>query len=103
MTYQAANLPNVENIVSIDRVNRIIAGMSLITVAVLFTAIPEAAIAGIVAFGAYLGLTAFIGWDPVYAVVKAFQPPKPEQAPVAVVSHQDQENHPYTGGYKQAA
>lgn len=103
MTYQAANLPNVENIGSIDRVNRIIAGMSLITVAVLFTAIPEAALAGIVAFGAYLGLTAFIGWDPVYAVVKAFQHPKPEQAPAPVVSHPDQENQPYTGGYKKVA
>lgn len=103
MTYQQANLPNVENIGSIDRVNRVIAGMALISVAVLFTAIPEAAIAGIVAFGAYLGLTAFIGWDPVYAVVKAFQHPTPVQAPAAVVSHQRQEDQPDTGGYKKAA
>jgi len=103
MTYQEASLPNVENIGSVDRVHRIIAGMALISVAVMFTAIPETGIAGIVAVGTYMGLTAFIGWDPLYAVVKAFLPPTSVPLTTTVVSHQRQDQRLYTGGYKQAA
>jgi hypothetical protein len=103
MTYQEANLPNVENIGSVDRVHRIIAGVALISVAVMFTALPEAAIAGIVALGAYLGLTAFIGWDPLYAVVKAFLHPTLMPLAATVAPHQRQDQQLYADGYKQAA
>lgn len=103
MTYQASDLLQVENIGSIDRVNRVIAGVSLIMVAVLFTALPEAAIAGIVTLGTYLGLTAFIGWDPVYATAKLFQHQAPARMSATVVSHQRQESRSYHGEYKKAA
>ena len=63
MTYQETRFPNVENIGPLDRINRIIVGTTLIMVTVLFTAIPAAAVAGIVALGTYAGLTGFIGWD----------------------------------------
>ncbi|MEJ2652318.1 MAG: DUF2892 domain-containing protein [Gammaproteobacteria bacterium] len=67
MTYQLITPNNAENVGSLDRVNRFLVGMTLLTVAVLFTAISETALAGLVAVGFYAGLTAFIGWDPLKA------------------------------------
>ena len=64
---------DVNNVGPLDRVNRIIVGMTLIVVSVLFSAIPATAVAAIVAVGLYAGLTGFIGWDPIYPVVKAFR------------------------------
>ena len=103
MANQQSGLVNVENIGSIDRVNRGMAGVSLIMVAVLFGALPLAAVVGIVAFGAYLGLTAFIGWDPIYAVTKAFHVQATPQTSATVVSYQRQARQAYGGDYQQAA
>lgn len=103
MTYQKTNLSEVENVGSLDRVNRIIVGVTLIAVAVLFTAIPSAAVVGIVALGIYAGLTAFIGWDPLYALVKAFQQKTPAQTPATVTTYRRQGEQPSTGSYKKAA
>lgn len=73
MTYQSITLNHAENVGTLDRVSRLIVSMTLFTVTVLFTAIPEAAIAGLVAVGFYTGLTAFIGWDPLYALANAYR------------------------------
>ena len=101
MTYQITHLSNVDNVGPLDRVNRIIVGTTLIAVTVLFTAIPEAAIAGIVAVGIYAGLTGFIGWDPLYAMTKSLQrqTPAPALEPLA----QGPEEQPSEGSYKKAA
>ena len=103
MTYQVTHLSNVDNVGPLDRVNRIIVGTTLIAVTVLFTALPEAAIAGIVAAGMYAGLTGFIGWDPLYALAKALQ----RQAPAAVLktaaTEQRPAEQPSAGSYKKAA
>mgnify|MGYP001554694897 FL=1 len=107
MAYQATNVSEVENVGSLDRVNRMIVAMILIAVAVLFTTIPAAAVVSIVALGIYVGLTASIGWDPLYALVKAFQQQTPAQIPAPVTTNRRQtnrrkEDHP-SGGYKKAA
>ena len=103
MANQQTNLLNVENIGSIDRFNRGIAGVSLIMVAVLFTALPLAAVVGIIAFGTYLGLTAFIGWDPIYTVTKAFQVRVTPQASATVISYHNQVRQAYSGDHLKAA
>ena len=103
MTYQVTHLSNVDNVGPLDRVNRIIVGTTLITVTELFSAIPEAAIVGLVATGMYAGLTGFIGWDPLYALAKTWQrqAPAPLREPVATA--QGQEEQPSTSSYKKAA
>ena len=103
MTYQATHLSDVNNVGPLDRVNRIIVGTTLIMVAVLFTSIPVAAVAGIVALGMYVGLTGFIGWDPVYTVVKALQQRAPAQVSATVSTYPRHREQPAAGSYKQAA
>jgi len=105
MTYQQSHSDQVENVGSVDRFNRIMVGTTLITVAVLFTSIPAAAVAGIVAVGIYAGLTGAIGWDPLYPVVKAFQQRVPARTShtVATIVQQPHGEQPSTGGYKKAA
>ena len=101
MTYQVSHLTNVDNVGPLDRANRIIVGTTLIAVAVLFTAIPEAAIAGIVAIGTYAGLTGFIGWDPLYALAKPSQRQALALKPDTVA--QGLEEQASVGSYKKAA
>ena len=103
MTYQATHLSNVDNVGPLDRVNRIIVGTTLITVAVLFTAIPATAVAAIVALGIYVGLTGFIGWDPVYTAVKALQQRVPAQVSATVSTISSQGQRPAADDYKKAA
>ena len=103
MTYQEMNLSGVENVGPLDRVNRMIAALTLVTVAVAFTAIPPAAVFSIIVISIYAGLTAATGWDPLFVVVKALSQRMPEQAPVAVTSLHPQEEQLVDGDYKKAA
>ena len=103
MTYQDTHFPNVNNIGPLDRINRIIVGTTLITVMVLFTAIPAATVASVVVIGMYAGLTGFIGWDPLYALVKEFQKQTPAHTPAAITAYRRHGEQPSTGSYKKAA
>ena len=103
MIYQQTDMSNVDNVGLLDRINRVIVGTTLITVTVLFTAIPPAAIAGIVALGVYAGLTGFIGWDPLYALVKGMRREAAVQTPSPSPVHRHQGEQPSTGDYKKAA
>lgn len=103
MTYQETHFTEAENVGLLDRVNRLIMGTTLIVAAVLFTAIPSAAVAGMVAFGIYAGLTAFIGWDPLYALAKAVQRQAPAQTPPTITHYQRRGEQATGGDYKKAA
>ena len=103
MTYQDTNLSDVENVGAVDRVNRMIVALTLVTVAVLFTAIPPAAVFSIVAMSIYAGLTAAIGWDPVFVVVKALSHRAPEQVPVTIAGYPHRAKQAAGGDYKKAA
>ena len=103
MTYQAMNVSNVENVGAVDRVNRMIAALTLVTVAVVFTAIPPAAVFSMVAMSIYAGLTAAIGWDPLFVVVKALSQRAPAPIPATLASLRRQEEEPADGVYKKAA
>ena len=107
MTYQDIQFSKVENVGALDRVNRIIVASTLVAVTVLFTAIPASAAVGLVALSLYTGLTAAIGWDPLYALVKAFQQQTPAQIPAPVTTNRRQTNRRKedqpSGGYKKAA
>ena len=103
MTYQDTNLSKVENVGLIDRANRMIVALTLVTVAVVFTAIPPAAVFSIIAVSIYTGLTAATGWDPLFVVIKAFSQRAPAQTSAEVTSLHRQEEQPAGGDYKRAA
>ena len=103
MTYQEKCLSNLENVGPLDRVNRMIVAGTLIAVAVVFTAIPPAAVFSIVAVSIYAGLTAATGWDPLFVVVKALGQRAPEQTAGTVTSLRSQDEQAADGDYKKAA
>jgi hypothetical protein len=103
MTYQDTNFPEVENVGMLDRVNRGIASMTLIVAAVQITMIPSTAVAAMVALGLYTGLTASIGWDPLYALVKAFQQRTPAPTPATITPYPQRGGRSSGGSYKKAA
>ena len=103
MTYQDTNLSKVENVGLIDRANRMIVALTLVTVAVVFTAIPPAAVFSIIAVSIYTGLTAATGWDPLFVVVKAFRQRAPEQTSATVIGLHSQEEQAAGGAYEKAA
>ncbi len=103
MTYQDMNLSNAENVGPLDRVNRMIVALTLITVAVVFTAISPAATFGLVVVSIYAGLTAAISWDPMFAVIKAFSQQAPDQTSATLSSLHRPEEQAAGGAYKKAA
>jgi len=103
MSYQTNDFSNIENVGPVDRVNRVIIGTTLIMAVVLFPAIAPASIASLIALGSYAGLTGFIGWDPLYSMVRAFQHRTPVPLPVTAAKHEPREGQPSGGNYQKAA
>jgi len=103
MTYRDANSSELENVGPLDRVNRMIVALTLIAVAVVFTAIPSAAVFTLVVLSVYAGLTAVTGWDPLFVVVKAMQHRVPEQTVETVIPRRRREDQPAVGDFRQAA
>ncbi|MEJ2552851.1 MAG: DUF2892 domain-containing protein [Gammaproteobacteria bacterium] len=105
MRYQTTHLSDVNNVGPLERVHRIVVGLISITATLLFPAISEAAIVGLVALGVYAGLTGFIGWDPLYALMKGLQrqAPAPTPKPATTATHPHREEQSSAGDYKQVA
>ena len=103
MTYQDMYLSKAENVGPLDRVNRMIVAGTLVAVAVVFTAIPPAAVFSLAVLSIYAGLTAATGWDPLFAVVKTLQQRVPEQTVETVTPKRRREDQPAVGGYRKAA
>lgn len=103
MTYQDMNLSDPENVGPLDRVNRMIVALTLIAVAVVFTAISPAATFSLVVVSIYAGLTAAIGWDPMFAVIKVFSQQAPNQTSATLSSLHRPEEQAAGGAYKKAA
>ena len=92
-----------ENIGPLDRVNRMIVALTLIAVAVVFTAISPAATFSLVVVSIYAGLTAAIGWDPMFAVIKVFSQQAPNQTSATLEQPPPSEEQAAVSTYKKAA
>lgn len=103
MRYQITRSSDVDNIGPLERFHRIVVGLLLITATLVFPAISEAAIVGLVAVGMYAGLTGFIGWDPLYALFKVFQRQGPSPTPKTAATHPRGEGQSATSDYRKAA
>ena len=103
MTYQDTNISHVENLGGVDRFNRMIVALTLVAVVELFTAIPAAAVFSIIVVSLYAGLTAMIGWDPLYSIVKAFSQRTDVRGPATVTNFERKEEQPAEDEYKKAA
>jgi hypothetical protein len=105
MAKRQTDVDCVENIGAFERVNRLILALGAIMVAVVLTVIPEMAVVALVAIGIYSGLTAFLGWDPLYGLAKSLlrQPPAPTPATTTASGAQCREEPSLAGRYDKAA
>ena len=83
MSSQAKKFADVENIGMIDSVFRGSLSIAIILSVLLIPAISSSAMVVLTLIAIYTGLTAFISWDPFYALMKGSQYQRPERFEVS--------------------
>ena len=103
MNYQHVNLSEIENVGLIDGAVRGSLSIAMVLAVLLIPVMPESVMAVLTLIAIYTGLTAFLGWDPFYALMKKAQPQPQTPAPATVTSRHDRAKKTDTGGHKKAA
>ena len=103
MTYADAKFAEVENVGFVDAVVRGSASIAILVAVMLIPAISTYTLFTLTQLAIYAGLTAFIGWDPIYALTKQPATHVPAQAPATVAAYPRREARPVSNGHKQAA
>lgn len=103
MTYQDAKFSEVENVGFVDSVVRGSASIAILVAVMLLPSITALTLFGLTQLAIYAGLTAFIGWDPLYAVMKGAGTRLPAQAPATVAAYPQREEQASSGDHKKAA
>lgn len=103
MTYVNAKLTQPENVGYIESVVRGSASIALILLAMQMPEIGSYGLFALTQVAIYLGLTAFIGWDPIYAVLKQTNSYVRSETVVSTVTPKRQETQALDGDHKKAA
>ena len=105
MNYQHANLSEIENVGLIDGAVRGSLSIATVLAVLLIPAMPETMMAVLTLIAIYTGLTAFLAWDPFYALMKKSQAQPQTPAPATVTGRpiRAEQKQPSTGGHKKAA
>ena len=103
MTYENAKFTQPENVGYMESIVRGSVSIALLVVAMLIPAIDSYILFALTQVAIYLGLTAFIGWDPIYAMKKQTAENVPAQGPVTAVSPEAQPQQVSGGDHKKAA
>lgn len=82
MIYEDAKFAEVENVGFVDAVVRGSASIAILVAVMLIPAIGSYTLFALTQLAIYAGLTAFIGWDPIYAMMKG--PASQAHAPATV-------------------
>ena len=103
MTYENAKFTQPENVGYVESVMRGSVSIALLVAAMLIPAIDSYILFALTQVAIYLGLTAFIGWDPIYAMKKQTAENVSAQGPVTVVSPEVQTQQVAGSNHKKAA
>jgi len=103
MTYEDPKFTEAENVGFVDGVVRGSASIAILVAVMLIPAISSYTLFALTQLAIYAGLTAFIGWDPVYAMMKRPASQVSAQAPATVAAYPQREVEPVSGGHRQAA
>ena len=87
MKRRVTNFFEVENIGLIDGIFRGSLSIAVLLSVLLIPTISSSLLVSLTLVAFYLGLTAFLSWDPVYALVKTFRTQARQRACVTVVIH----------------
>lgn len=105
MTYLDTNFSDVENVGLIDCAIRGSVGIALLLAVLLTPTIPATAMIAMTLLAIYACLTAFISWDPFYALMKKsrHQPSAPTPGTVTAHPRMGTVEQPASGSHKKAA
>ena len=103
MAYEDEKFSVMENVGFVDSVVRGSASIAILVAVMMMPTITSVTLFGLTQLAIYAGLTAFIGWDPLYAAMKQTGTRQPAQAPAAVASYPRREAQPLGDGHKRAA
>mgnify|MGYP001554357298 CR=1 FL=1 len=103
MRYQDANFPEVENVGLIDGTLRGSVSIASRVAVLLIPTMPVITLIGLTFVAIYTGLTAFLSWDPFYALVKKSQPQPPTPASAPVTADRSRVEHAVDAEHKKAA
>ena len=87
MKRRVTNFFEVENIGLIDGIFRGSLSIAILLGVLLIPAISSSLLVSLTLVTIYLGLTAFLSWDPVYALAKTFRSQAREGARVTLIIH----------------
>jgi hypothetical protein len=104
MTHKDEKFGAVENVGFVDGVVRGSVSITILVAILLVPSISSLTLFGLTQLAIYAGLTAFIGWDPVYAMMKRSESRRPAQQPSATVaSYPQRKLQADSNAHKQAA
>jgi len=103
MRYLDANFPEVENVGLIDGTLRGSVSIASLVAVLLIPTMPVITLIGLTLVAIYTGLTAFLSWDPFYALVKKSQPQPPTPASAPVTADRSRVGHADDAEHKKAA
>ena len=103
MTYEDEKFAAVENVGFVDGVVRGSLSIAILVAVMLVPAITSFTLFGLTQLAIYAGLTAFIGWDPIYAMMKQAESQRPVQPTATVSDYPRREAQPDSKSHKQAA
>ena len=103
MINRASASIEAENMSFIESVVRGLISIASVAVVMHMPSVSGLALFGLTQLAIYAGLTAFIGWDPVYAVFKQGQSRLPAQSPAKLDVHSRQEGQAAADDHKKAA
>jgi hypothetical protein len=104
MTYEDEKFGAVENVGFVDGVVRGSVSIAILVAIMLIPAISSLTLFALTQLAIYAGLTAFIGWDPVYAMMKQRESRRPaQQSSAAVASYPQRDLQADSKAHKRAA
>jgi hypothetical protein len=103
MTYEDTKFAEVENVGFVEGVVRGSASIAILVAVMLIPSITAYTLFALTQLAIYAGLTAFIGWDPIYAMMKQSASQAPAQAPATVSAAPRQQPQVSGGDHKKAA
>jgi hypothetical protein len=103
MTYEDEKFAEVENVGFVDGVVRGSASIAILVAVMLLPSITAFTLFGLTQLAIYAGLTAFIGWDPIYALLKKVESRRPTQVRATVSSYPQREAQVSGGKHMKAA
>jgi hypothetical protein len=103
MTFEDEKPIEVENVGFIDSIVRGSISIAIVVAVMWMPSITAFTLFALTQLAIYAGLTAFIGWDPIYALIKRPVSSVPEQASATLASYTQREARHVSSDHKQAA